>query len=117
LPTDSLIINRANHRSHIIGTTKNGLARIAESAAYHAEEILLRHGVMAVAARIVSCRPRNKVRTWPKLERAMLLSFREMFGQIPWCNSHGTKLKENDEFDNFNRGAIRERIKRLGEQK
>lgn len=102
-------IKYANGSSRIvyIGTTKKGLARVARSVAVRAEEIFQRlRGVREFHARLVVCRPRAGVQTWTKLERALLLSFRERFGEIPKCNSQGRKMRERDEFDYFTRKRI-----------
>lgn len=73
-----------------IGTTKNGIDRVAQSVATKAEEVLEgMWGVWELEARIVTCTPRQNVKSWHKLERAMLLTFREIFGQIPACNTQG----------------------------
>lgn len=84
-----------------IGTTKKGVARIAQSVAARADDILSLHGVRTFHVRIVTCRPRQNVSTWKKLERALLLSFRERFGEVPSCNSHGTRMKITDEYRYF----------------
>ena len=84
-----------------IGTTKKGVARVAQSVAARADDILSLHGVRTFHARIVTCKPRKNVETWKKLERALLLSFRERFGEVPKCNSHGKKMKITDEFRVF----------------
>jgi hypothetical protein len=86
-----------------IGTTKKGVARIAQSAAARAEDILKLHGVRTFHARILTCNPRQRVKTWIKLERGLLLCFRERFGEVPKCNSHGKRMKEVDEFYYFAR--------------
>ncbi len=65
-----------------IGTTKKGVGRVAGSAAERGQQILSLHGVKKVTARIVTCAPRQKVKTWLKLERAMLLTFRSEYGAI-----------------------------------
>ena len=93
-----------------IGTTKKGLARISESVAFRAKDILRLSGVKTFEARVVSCRPRQNVKTWHKLERALLLEFREMFGDVPKCNSHGTGMSERDEFKKY---FTKARIKRI----
>jgi len=66
-----------------IGTTKNGKGRVAESVATRAEEILRLHGVLGFEARIVTCTARQNVKSWHKLEMALILVFREMFGETP----------------------------------
>ena len=89
-----------------IGTTKKGVARIAQSVAARAEDILSLHGVRTFHARIVTCRPRQRVATWKKLERALLLSFRDRFGEVPKCNSQGAKMKRTDELNYFARARL-----------
>lgn len=89
-----------------IGTTKRGLRRLASSAADHADEILGLHGVRTVVARLVTCQPRQRVKTWRVLERALLLVFRERHGSQPKINIHGKKIRERDEFDYFSRKRL-----------
>ena len=97
-----------------IGTTKKGVARVAGSMAARSEEILSCHGVKKVTARILTCSPRRNVKTWRKLERALLLMFRSEYGSVPSVNSQGKKMKETDEFSYFSREAIRKTIHKLG---
>jgi len=92
-----------------IGTTKKGMARIAQSVAARAEVILALHGVREFKVRIVTCPPRPNVKTWEKLERALLLVFRYKYGALPKCNSQGKKMKQKDEFKYFRR----ERLERI----
>jgi hypothetical protein len=96
-----------------IGTTKNGVTRVAGSAAERAEEILGLHGVTSVSARILTCKPRKNVKTWRKLERALLLAFRAEYGSVPKCNSHGKHMVETDEFAYFSRDAVRRIVGKL----
>jgi hypothetical protein len=77
-----------------IGTTEKGVERIAQSVAFRADAILRLRGVRSFHARIVTCGPRQCVETWKKLERALILRFRERFGAVPKCNSHGKKSRE-----------------------
>lgn len=90
-----------------IGTTKNGVSRIATSVAAKAEKILSAHGVQELHVRVITCKPRQRVKTWLKLERAALLTFRELYGQIPRYNSQGSHMTETDEFEYFSRARIR----------
>ena len=108
-------IKYSNGRSRIayIGTTKNGGSRIAESVAHRAYDILGMHGVYEFEARILTCRPRRHVRTWVKLERALLLEFRELYGEAPKCNTHGKGITESNEFDIFSRDRVRRIIEDL----
>lgn len=98
-----------NARSRIayIGTTKKGGSRVAGSVSYRASSILGLHGVTEFEARIITCRPRQRVKMWLKLERALLLGFREMYGVVPKCNIHGKGFVENDEFKYFARARIK----------
>ncbi len=89
-----------------IGTTGSGVWRIASSAAGCASTILSERGVKKFEARIVTCARRQRIKSWRKLERAMLLTFKERFGKVPICNSHGKAMKETDEFDYFARERI-----------
>lgn len=96
-----------------IGTTKKGIARIASSAAYRAEDILSEYGVKKITARIVTCKPRSAVKTWVKLERAMLLMFREIYGEVPPLNMQGNRIRETDEFKYFSREKLRKLVLEL----
>lgn len=96
-----------------IGTTKKGLKRITQSVAARSDAILKLRGVRTFSARIITCTPRRRVKTWRKLERALLIAFREEYGSQPKCNNHGSKMKELDEFVYFRRAAIRNIIDEL----
>jgi hypothetical protein len=108
--------NYRHGRSRIvyIGTTAAGMKRIATSAAHFADKILALHGVREFEARIVTCQGRRNVKSWHKLERALLLQFREMYGEIPFCNTQGVRMIEQDEFRYFRRDRIRSIITELG---
>jgi hypothetical protein len=90
-----------------IGTTKNGANRVAQSAAYWAEPILRGHGVQNFEARIITCRPRQNVKSWVKLERGLLLVFRDTYGEVPKCNTQGKNIIETDEFRYFSRSRLK----------
>jgi hypothetical protein len=89
-----------------IGTTKRGLARISQSVAGRAESILSIRGVRSFHARIVTCRRRQNLKSWHKLERALLLCFKSRFGNVPVCNGTGTRMRETDEFRYFSKAAV-----------
>lgn len=99
-----------------IGTTKKGLSRVAGSAAYRAQDVLWTHGVQSFDVRLVTCQGRNGIRSWRRLERAMLISFREMFGGIPLCNVQGSGFEEDREFVTFRRSRIDEIIRNLSDR-
>jgi len=102
-------LDYTNLRSRVayIGTTKKGGARIAQSVAARSETILRLHGVTAFEARTISCRPRQHVKMWCKLERALLLSFLEIYGEVPRCNVQGKNYTERDEFDYFTKSRLK----------
>src|SRR5688572_14888607 len=52
-----------------IGTTKTGAHRMAASAAAKAQEMLDLHGVKQLEFYTVTCKSRQNVQTWRKLER------------------------------------------------
>jgi hypothetical protein len=89
-----------------IGTTRRGVGRVAGSVASRAEHILGLRGVMSFHARVVTCQPRQNISTWLKLERALLLSFKTKFGEVPVCNSHGKGMRERDEYRYFKKSAV-----------
>lgn len=90
-----------------IGTTRKGVGRIAGSAAGKADKILAYHGVREFHVRVITCRPRRNVQTWVKLERGLLLAFRERYGEVPYFNKQGRKMRERDEFEYFTRSRLR----------
>lgn len=96
-----------------IGTTATGAGRVAQSVAHRAHDILAIRGVRSFEARILTTRGRQRVQMWRKLERAMLLEFRELFGEPPWCNIQGRRMRERDEFEYFARSRVRRIIDEL----
>ncbi len=84
-----------------IGSTKKGSSRVAVSAAAKARELLNEHGVKELNFYTVSCPGRQHVKTWMKLERGLLLIFREKFGNVPIANKHGGRMKWRDELSFF----------------
>ena len=96
-----------------IGTTKKGTARIAQSVAARAEHILGIRVVRAFHARVITCRPRKKVKTWHQLERALLLTFKDMYGEVPTCNTQGKRMRRSKEFNYFAEKGVRLVIEEL----
>lgn len=97
---------KGKSRIAYIGTTRKGLARIAQSVSSRANDILSLAGVRQFHARVVTCKPRQHVKTWHKLERALLILFKARFGAVPRCNSHGSQMKATNEFDYFHRVGV-----------
>lgn len=96
-----------------IGTTQAGIQRVATSAAARAPRILNSHGIREVDFYLVTCRPRRRVRIWEKLERALLLVFRERYGAIPVHNTHGSRIQWRDEQKYFTRTFLERVIKQF----
>ena len=84
-----------------IGTTKKGARRIAQSAAARAEALLDDHGIKQISFHIIRCTPLRNVKTWVKLERALLLAFKHRYGSVPVANSSGKKARWRDELEYF----------------
>ena len=96
-----------------IGTTQRGIKRLATSAAYWAPSVLGTHGITAFEVHVVNFTPRQHVKMWRKLERALLLTFRDLYGAIPVCNTQGVAMKEVDEFEYFSRTRIEHVLQHL----
>lgn len=82
-----------------IGTTKNGAARVASSAAWKGDALLNHRGIHTLEFYAVACPPVKKHKTWRKFERALLIRFRERFGVVPMGNKQGKSLTWHDEYD------------------
>jgi hypothetical protein len=96
-----------------IGTTKAGASRIAASAASKASEMLALHGVRQLEFHVVTCGGRRRVKTWKKLERGLILTFRQIFGEIPRCNRQGGSMVWTDELNYFTERRLRDIIERF----
>ncbi|MFH1384743.1 MAG: hypothetical protein ABIH47_07265 [Candidatus Omnitrophota bacterium] len=94
-----------------IGTTKKGANRIASSAAYRGEVILDFYGIRHIEVNIVTCGSIQGAEMWKKLERALLLRFKEMFGELPRGNKAGRWIKWRDERKYFRVEKLEEVIK------
>ncbi len=114
--TANKVVRYPKGRSRIvyIGTTERGIERLANSAAYRAPNILGSAGIVHFDVHVVTCGTRQHVKTWRKLERALLLSFRSAHGAPPLSNVHGVKMRETNEFHYFSRGRIRHVLEDLG---
>ena len=97
-----------------IGTTKKGMVRIAHSIANKSHEVLCLHGVRECFARIITCPPRPRVKTWVKLERALLIVFLHKYGALPKCNTQGKHTKARDEFAYFRRDRLEKLLETVG---
>ena len=52
-----------------IGTTRKGIERVANSAAYRSWEVLWARGVQAFDVRLVTCRARQSFKSWVVVSR------------------------------------------------
>lgn len=96
-----------------IGTTKNGIDRVAQSAASRSGAVLRLRGVNRFTVHIVTCTPRTRVKSWHKLERALLLVFKDVFGEVPRRNTHGKNTKWREEKTLFSERRLRTVIEDL----
>lgn len=80
-----------------IGTTKTGANRIAQSAANKAKSLFDLHGLKELEFYIVTCGIMQNVKTWKKFERALILTFRQVYGEPPKSNTQGKRIKWTDE--------------------
>lgn len=96
-----------------IGTTERGEKRVTESLAERADEIFALHGVDELVVRVITCTPRQRVKTWVKLESALLITFRGIHGQVPLCNTKGKKMKARDCWRYFSKKRIHSVIEEL----
>ena len=94
-----------------VGTTQRGVARIMESAATKASVLLTRHGIERMEIFIVTATQRQHVPTWKKLERALILEFKEMFGEPPLENKQGKRMVWRDEKKYFRRERLQDVIR------
>ena len=101
-------INYKYGRSKIvyIGTTRKGAQTIAQSAAKQAKELLGIHGVRELNFFVVACGPRQGLKTWKKLERALIILFRERTGEVPKGNKQGPGFSWTDELSLFSRRKL-----------
>lgn len=89
-----------------IGTTKKGAKRVASSAAVRGEALLYTYGIKYLEFHIVTCGKVPGVATWRKLERALLIRFKEKYGGIPEANKSGALMKWKDELRYFSQEKI-----------
>jgi hypothetical protein len=96
-----------------IGTTRKGTGRMAQSAARLTDKVLSKHGVKSFDVRMLTCRPRNRVKTWIELERALLHAFRKMYGDVPEFNSQGKRARDTNAFRYFRENRLREILQQI----
>ena len=89
-----------------IGMTKSGVARIAASAAWQARATLLRRGIRYLDFFVVTAQAKPRVNIPRKLERALLLRFKERFGSVPIGNKQGNGMRWHDELAFFTHAKL-----------
>lgn len=97
-----------------IGSSENGIARMATSAATRAQDILNLPRVNKFDVVPISSPGRPGAKGWwKKLERAFLLAFWEEYGAVPRFNTQGKRMQKRDEFDVFSEEIIKRHLKNL----
>ena len=96
-----------------IGTTKIGARRIASSAVWKGADLLFEYGIKHLELHIVLCGKRPGVESWKKLERALLIRFKELYGAIPKANNQGQKMRWKDERLYFSQDRLDKIIEEL----
>ena len=96
-----------------VGTTKKGAKRIASSAVWKGESLLYRYGIKHLEIHIVTCGKIQGVESWKKLERALVIRFREIFGAIPVANNAYKNGRWRDEKKYFSESKLDKVINRL----
>jgi len=114
--TANKIVAYSKGRSKIvfIGATDEGIARLVTAVASRTDEILSNHDLTHFEAHVVTCKALPRVQTWRMLERALLVTFRDLHGEPPLCNRHGARLQEEDAFAYFARERILNVLEDLG---
>ena len=95
-----------------IGTTETGATRIAHSAALKAQDLLPIRGISRLEFYVVTCKSVSSVKTWQKLERGLLITFREIFGKPPLRNKTGQAMRWRDENKYFTHDRLRSVIEK-----
>jgi len=103
---------KGNSRIAYIGTTKKGSDRVARSAANRANELLDLRGVSSLEFFVVTCHPRQRVKTWRKLESGLVLAFKDLFGSPSKCNEQGKNMKWANERDYFTLTGLKGVVKK-----
>lgn len=62
--------------------------------------------------RVVTCRPLQRMKTWKKLENALLVCFREEYGEWPKLNKR-VKQAATDAFSYFRKTRLRNVLNEL----
>jgi len=74
---------------------------MAASAAAKAQEMLNLRGVKQLDFYAVTCKSKQNVKSWRVLERGLLLTFKQKYGEVPVCNTQGKSMVWRDELKYF----------------
>jgi len=98
-----------------IGTSERGHKRILESASKIADKVFQEYGINDIDFYVVSCKGKRGGRSWEWLEKALLLSFKGIYGSVPFANKQGKG--RNDEWghclNRFNRESIERYLRKF----
>lgn len=111
--------NGKSSRIVYIGTTQGSAARIAASAANKAGDLLGFFGIRHLEFYVVTSSGIRGVKTWEILERGLLITFRELYGEPPRCNKQGLRTQWKDELEYFTQNGLKsviEKYSNLGKQ-
>lgn len=92
---------RSGLRSRIIyiGTTGKGAGRPAASAVSKASQAFEKlHGVKTIDVHLATCRGRKALKTWQRLESALIYTFRALHFELPIYNKKRPKYIEGKTF-------------------
>jgi hypothetical protein len=114
--TANKIVAYTSGRSKVvyIGATDEGLPRVVTTVASRTDEILSNHDLTHFETHVITCKSLPRVDTWRKLERALLVTFRDLYGEPPLCNRHGARIRAEDEFTYFARERVQNILEDLG---
>ncbi len=65
------------------------------------------HGIKRLDFHVITCTPLRNVKTWEKLERALLLAFKDRYWSVPVANTMGKHAKWRDDLDYFSEKRLR----------
>ncbi len=96
-----------------IGKTGTGAWRLTSTVGERCEQLFANDGVDCFRLLVVTCPRVPRVDIFHKLERAMLLAFREKFDCLPRCNAPRSVVHEHDEFELLDKGRVLSILKSL----
>ena len=82
------------------------MARIAASAAGKAQALLKTHELKSLSFFVVTCKPRQNVETWSKLDHALIVALKFNLGTPPRLNKQGVNMGWGDTLSYFTKAAL-----------